>query len=46
MSKTYSTPRLVASGDVVAVTKSFVIGEGDPQIGLEAKTPGSVGFGL
>jgi hypothetical protein len=48
MSKTYTTPALVAKGNVVELTRFSVPGEGDPiNAGKTLGTaPGNVGFQL
>ncbi|NUQ20376.1 MAG: hypothetical protein HOQ09_05380 [Gemmatimonadaceae bacterium] len=46
MQKTYTTPRLVAQGEVLELTKASNPGTGDPIRGLQGVDVGSVGFQL
>ncbi|HEX9483965.1 MAG TPA: hypothetical protein VF929_05265 [Gemmatimonadaceae bacterium] len=46
MSKTYAAPKLVAKGDVIHATNATSTGGGDPNVGQQGFTPGSVGFNL
>lgn len=44
--KTYTTPMLVAKGDVVALTQGMFIGNTDPDGTTIESAIGSVGFAL
>ncbi len=44
--KTYTTPTLVAKGDVVTLTQGIVVGLTDADGHTRKAPPGSVGFGL
>jgi hypothetical protein len=44
--KTYTTPALVAKGDIVTLTQGPVGGTTDPNHITLKVAPGSVGFGL
>lgn len=48
MQKNYAAPKLLAKGSVVEITKASSTGSGDPgeSLELQARTVGSVGFGL
>jgi hypothetical protein len=46
MLKTYTTPRLVAQGNAIDLTKASSQGVGDPITDLQSVAIGSVGFNL
>jgi predicted chitinase len=46
MSKTYNTPKLVAKGDVIELTKGIPGGKNDLDEVTRFAAVGSVGFGL